>query len=114
MMATPKCDVYSFGVVALEVMMGTHPGDLITSLSSPDSLHTLLVHALDGRLPPPTGQVASAVVLAVAAALACVNENPESRPTMQRVARRLSDLRLPRHSVPLRSIRLLQLLDGKF
>ncbi|KAF3455688.1 hypothetical protein FNV43_RR00330 [Rhamnella rubrinervis] len=27
-----KCDVYSFGVVTLEVIMGSHPGDLISSL----------------------------------------------------------------------------------
>ncbi|KAK9930096.1 hypothetical protein M0R45_027153 [Rubus argutus] len=29
-----KCDVYSFGVLALETIMGRHPGDLISSLSS--------------------------------------------------------------------------------
>ncbi|KAF3455562.1 hypothetical protein FNV43_RR00194 [Rhamnella rubrinervis] len=27
-----KCDVYSFGIVTLEVIMGSHPGDLISSL----------------------------------------------------------------------------------
>ncbi|RVW26502.1 MDIS1-interacting receptor like kinase 2 [Vitis vinifera] len=34
MVVTEKCDVYSFGVVALETMIGKHPGELITSLSS--------------------------------------------------------------------------------
>ncbi|KAK9193068.1 hypothetical protein WN944_003764 [Citrus x changshan-huyou] len=29
MVVTEKCDVYSFGVVALEVLMGTHPGELL-------------------------------------------------------------------------------------
>ncbi|THG11015.1 MDIS1-interacting receptor like kinase 2-like [Camellia sinensis] len=29
-----KCDVYSFGVLALEVLMGSHPGELISSLKS--------------------------------------------------------------------------------
>ncbi|PIN03851.1 Ras suppressor protein (contains leucine-rich repeats) [Handroanthus impetiginosus] len=34
MKVTEKSDVYSFGVVALEVMMGRHPGELISSLSA--------------------------------------------------------------------------------
>ncbi|PRQ25748.1 putative protein kinase RLK-Pelle-LRR-XI-1 family [Rosa chinensis] len=33
MQVTDKCDVYSFGLVALEIMMGRHPGELLTSLS---------------------------------------------------------------------------------
>ncbi|GLU11123.1 hypothetical protein SLE2022_278890 [Rubroshorea leprosula] len=33
-----KCDVFSFGVVALEVLMGRHPGELLTMSSSPSSL----------------------------------------------------------------------------
>ncbi|KAF3455555.1 hypothetical protein FNV43_RR00187 [Rhamnella rubrinervis] len=32
-----KCDVYSFGIVTLEVIMGSHPGDLISSLPLPSS-----------------------------------------------------------------------------
>ncbi|CAI9276205.1 unnamed protein product [Lactuca saligna] len=32
MVGNEKCDVYSFGVVVLEVIMGKHPGDLVTSL----------------------------------------------------------------------------------
>ncbi|XP_048332409.2 MDIS1-interacting receptor like kinase 2-like [Ziziphus jujuba] len=33
-----KCDVYSFGVVTLEIIMGKHPGDLISTISSTSSL----------------------------------------------------------------------------
>ncbi|CAL8997338.1 unnamed protein product [Prunus brigantina] len=34
MKVTEKCDVYSFGVVTLEIIMGRHPGDVFSSLSS--------------------------------------------------------------------------------
>ncbi|KAF8376808.1 hypothetical protein HHK36_031522 [Tetracentron sinense] len=55
----------SFGVVALEVMMGRHPGELISSLSSWSSGDRGLTIEgwLDQRLPPPTGQLAEEVVL---------------------------------------------------
>ncbi|KAL6011588.1 hypothetical protein ACLOJK_002036 [Asimina triloba] len=33
MRVTEKCDVYSFGVVTLEVIMGRHPGDLLSHLA---------------------------------------------------------------------------------
>ena len=36
---TEKCDVYSFGVVTLEVLMGKHPGELISSFSTPNAQH---------------------------------------------------------------------------
>ncbi|XP_019163105.1 PREDICTED: MDIS1-interacting receptor like kinase 2-like [Ipomoea nil] len=58
MEVTEKCDVYSFGVLALEVIMGKHPGDLITSIfSSPTSTShgvLLLKDVLDSRLSTPT------------------------------------------------------------
>lgn len=96
MRVTEKCDVYSFGVVTLEVMVGKHPGELLTSLSSsagktlsndPD---LLLKDVLDQRLPPPTGQLADEVVFAVNAALECTHSTPESRPTMRFLAQELS------------------------
>ncbi|KAJ4840577.1 hypothetical protein Tsubulata_042435, partial [Turnera subulata] len=58
-----KCDVYSFGVVTLEVMMGRHPGTLISLLSAPSfhssssssliDQHILLKDVLDRRIPFP-------------------------------------------------------------
>ncbi|KAG7964606.1 hypothetical protein I3843_09G178800 [Carya illinoinensis] len=53
MTVTKKCDVYSFGVVALEVLMGRHPGELLSSLSSSSSQNMMLNEILDQRLPPP-------------------------------------------------------------
>ncbi|PIA50704.1 hypothetical protein AQUCO_01200133v1 [Aquilegia coerulea] len=37
MKLTKKCNVYSFGVLGLEVIMGSHPGDFITSLATSSS-----------------------------------------------------------------------------
>ncbi|XP_039120145.1 MDIS1-interacting receptor like kinase 2-like [Dioscorea cayenensis subsp. rotundata] len=49
MRVTEKCDVYSFRIVALEVICGTHPGDLLSNLS----LSMLVKDILDPRLPFP-------------------------------------------------------------
>lgn len=94
MKITEKSDVYSFGVVALEVMMGRHPGELISSLSAkealPDDSDMFLKDLLDQRLSPPQGQIAEEVVFVVIIGLACTRATPESRPTMRSVAKELS------------------------
>ncbi|RVW74606.1 MDIS1-interacting receptor like kinase 2 [Vitis vinifera] len=93
-----KTDVYSFGVVTLEVIMGRHPGELISSLlssasssfSSPSTVdHRLLNDVMDQRPSPPVNQVAEEVVAVVKLAFACLRINPQSRPTMQQVGRAL-------------------------
>ncbi|GMP36612.1 hypothetical protein CsSME_00008685 [Camellia sinensis var. sinensis] len=97
------CDVYSFGVLTLEVIMGKHPSDLISSLSSSSSSSSysssststtrgiLLKDVLDQRLPAPESQVAKQVVVVAKLAFACLHANPPSRPTMRQVAMKLSD-----------------------
>ncbi|KAJ4840139.1 hypothetical protein Tsubulata_041844 [Turnera subulata] len=93
-----KADVYSFGVVALEVIMGRHPGTLISSLSSlsiPSSSssiqeidqHTLLKDVIDQRIAPPGNETADAVVRVTKLAIACLNANFQSRPTMHQVSK---------------------------
>lgn len=87
MVLTEKCDVYSFGVVALEVLMGKHPAELLSSLliSSIDQT-VMLCSVLDPRLPLPTDQlVASDIALIVALAIACLHPEPKCRPTMKTV-----------------------------
>ncbi|KAL7609349.1 hypothetical protein Lser_V15G11998 [Lactuca serriola] len=89
MVANEKCDVYSFGVFALEVIMGKHPGDLITSLPTLASDYLVPENVEDSRIPPPSSQVEKQVCLVLSLARACLNSNPLERPTMQQVSNRL-------------------------
>ncbi|KAK9119347.1 hypothetical protein Scep_017440 [Stephania cephalantha] len=91
MVVTEKCDVYSFGVVALEVMMGKHPRDLISSLSSPDYRNIMLKDVIDQRLTFPTEdeQDAKGIALVMALAILCTQSSPRSRPTMKQVSEEL-------------------------
>ncbi|XP_068336360.1 MDIS1-interacting receptor like kinase 2-like [Pyrus communis] len=88
-----KCDVYSFGVVALEVIMGKHPGDLLSYFlslsltSTPEPIQ--LNDVLDKSLPPPGNHVVNKVITVANLAFACLRTNPQSRPTMQQISREL-------------------------
>ncbi|XP_058092462.1 uncharacterized protein LOC131238890 [Magnolia sinica] len=79
-----------FSIVALEVMMGRHPGELISSLSSPNREDILLKDMLDKHHSNPMAEVAREVVFAVSMALACIWPYPNSWPTMHHVAQELS------------------------
>ncbi|RZR78784.1 hypothetical protein BHM03_00004305 [Ensete ventricosum] len=81
-----KCDVYSFGVVTLEVLLGRHPGDLISSCHDEGSV---MREMLDPRLPLPPAEVSGAVSAVVKISLRCLNSNPVCRPTMQHVSNEL-------------------------
>lgn len=90
MNVTMKCDVYSFGVVTLELLMGKHPGDLLTHLPSSTEVDAFLQDVLDLRIPNPTDQVAEEVSRAFSVALQCLEEDPRARPTMRQVADKLA------------------------
>ncbi|XP_040957544.1 MDIS1-interacting receptor like kinase 2 isoform X2 [Gossypium hirsutum] len=112
MIVTEKCDVYSFGVIALETLMGKHPEEVLSWLSSPTSLVNMkLVDVLDNRLPLPTSQLVTQNLVHVATlAFACLNPQTKSRPTMKEV----SEGFLSRHTslgIPLWMISLLQLMN---
>ena len=76
-----KCDVYSFGVVTLEVIMGNHPGDLIsliTTWSSSSVPHdhdqVALADTLDRRASHPANdEVAGEVASLTKMSVACIN-----------------------------------------
>jgi len=69
-----KCDVFSFGVLCLEIMMGKHPGDLISSLFSGSASNLLLKDVLDQRLPHPEKPDVEEVILIAKIAFACLTE----------------------------------------
>ncbi|RVX18187.1 MDIS1-interacting receptor like kinase 2 [Vitis vinifera] len=90
MKITEKTDVYSFGVIALEVIKGRHPGDQILSISVSPEKNIVLKDMLDPRLPPLTPQDEGEVVAIIKLATACLNANPQSRPTMEIISQMLS------------------------
>ncbi|RWR96560.1 MDIS1-interacting receptor like kinase 2-like protein [Cinnamomum micranthum f. kanehirae] len=112
MKVTEKCDVYSFGMVSLEVIMGKHPGELISSLSTSMAKDILLNDILDQRLPPLTDRELKEVTSTVMLALACLRSGPQTRPTMYHVSQELSAMRVPSIE-PLHTCTLLQLMDLK-
>ena len=97
-----KCDVYSFGVVTLEVIIGKHPGDLFSSLISGSSSssttssshHIPIGDVLDQRISPPEHQLVGEVLCLMKTSFACLNANPQSRPTMKQVSQQLLAQRL--------------------
>ncbi|GJY76885.1 probable leucine-rich repeat receptor-like protein kinase [Tanacetum coccineum] len=74
MVATEKCDVFSFGVVALEVIMGKHPGELISSLPTLSTDDLLLANVGDRRIPQPSSLVEKLVHSILNDSRACLNE----------------------------------------
>ncbi|XP_040949148.1 MDIS1-interacting receptor like kinase 2-like [Gossypium hirsutum] len=123
MQVNEKCDVFSFGVVTLETLMGRHPGDIISFLSSSVSSLTpscsssapfnqlLLKALLDQRLPSPREQIAAEVVFVVKLASLCLHATPQSRPSMQQVSQELST-RNPPSVKQFHTITISQLFDS--
>ncbi|ESR55508.1 hypothetical protein CICLE_v10024538mg, partial [Citrus x clementina] len=90
MKITEKCDVYSIGVLVLEAIKGKHPRDFLSLISS-SSLNTdiALDEILDPRLPPPSRSVQEKLISIMEVAFSCLNESPESRPTMKVVSQQV-------------------------
>ncbi|KAI8533894.1 hypothetical protein RHMOL_Rhmol10G0045900 [Rhododendron molle] len=113
MAVTEKCDVYSFGVVALETIIGRHPGDLLSSLTSPPSENVMITDVLDSRLLPPTNPiVAGDIVLVATMAFACLDPKPMSRPSMLRLSQEFFSRRKAL-AAPLRTVSLRNLWNRK-
>ncbi|KAH9704125.1 protein kinase domain-containing protein [Citrus sinensis] len=111
MIVTEKSDVYSFGVVVLEVLMGKHPGELLSSLSSSLNKNIKLIDLLDPRLSPPVDQkIRQDIILVSTVAFSCLRSQPKSRPTMQLVsnefiARNKAPMQKPFHEISILELR---------
>ncbi|KAF5475936.1 hypothetical protein F2P56_007690 [Juglans regia] len=112
MTVTEKCDVYSFGVVALEILMGRHPGELLSSLSSSSSSSSsqnmMLNEILDQRLAPPNRLIGQEILLVATIGFACMHTQPKSRPTMKCVSQEFLSRRKP-NLIPSTAVSLVQL-----
>ncbi|KEH23426.1 tyrosine kinase family protein [Medicago truncatula] len=108
-----KCDVYSFGVLALEIIVGKHPGDLISLFLSQSTRlmanNMLLIDVLDQRPQHVMKPVDEEVILIARLAFACLNQNPRSRPTMDQVSKMLAIGKSPLVGMQIHMIRLGQL-----
>ncbi|KAK0579897.1 hypothetical protein LWI29_033191 [Acer saccharum] len=105
MVVTEKCDVYSFGVVVLETLMGSHPGQLLSSLDQ----NIILIDVLDKRLSPPEDQtIVQDIVVALSLAFACLSSKPKSRPMMKHVSQEFL-IRKTRVSKPFHEISIAEL-----
>ncbi|KAK9075883.1 hypothetical protein SSX86_004212 [Deinandra increscens subsp. villosa] len=90
MEVTEKCDVYSFGILTLEVIMGKHPRDILTSSQDMESIS--LSDIPDQRLAPPgQEQIAKQVESLVKIAFSCLHQSPHSRPSMRDINLGFSD-----------------------
>ncbi|KAH7856457.1 hypothetical protein Vadar_001582 [Vaccinium darrowii] len=88
MAVTEKCDVYSFGVLTHEILMLSHPGELISNLyPSTDNQNIQLAEVLDPRLSLPTSQKLKDELDSIMnLAIWCLRADPNSRPTMYEVS----------------------------
>ncbi|TYH01018.1 hypothetical protein ES288_A09G023600v1 [Gossypium darwinii] len=111
LIVTEKCDVYSFGVLALEVLMGKHPGELLSTLSSSSSRvqNFMLNEILDPRLSTPRSRkMAGDIAFIAVIAFACLRARPKARPTMKLVSQEFLHINSP-VAMPLHEISLIEL-----
>ena len=89
-MINEKCDVFflAFGVLMVEIIMGKHPEDLVSSLTSPTytMCDLLLKDVLNQQLSPPTNQAAREVLSIAKIAFACLHTISQSRPNNAKVS----------------------------
>ncbi|KAI4964098.1 hypothetical protein ZWY2020_008392 [Hordeum vulgare] len=89
---TEKCDVYSFGVLVLELFMGSHPGDLLSSLSSATKNNVVcLQDLLDSRLVVPDAETAREIYYIISVAVQCLEPSPSQANGTTRQRRAICD-----------------------
>ncbi|VAI00493.1 unnamed protein product [Triticum turgidum subsp. durum] len=92
---TEKCDVYSFGVLVLELFMGSHPGDLLSSFSLATKNNVVcLQDLLDSRLALPDAETTREIYCILSVAAQCLESRPSHRPTARRASDELSTVKV--------------------
>ncbi|XP_026432351.1 MDIS1-interacting receptor like kinase 2-like [Papaver somniferum] len=99
MQVTEKCDVYSFGVIMLEVLMGSHPSEVIallspallplsssSSTSSNAGENIRLKDILDKCIEAPSDLAKKQTMHYSKVGFSCLRGDPRTRPTMQEVS----------------------------
>ncbi|MFQ6630668.1 hypothetical protein Gotur_008824 [Gossypium turneri] len=112
LVVTEKCDVYSFGVLALEILMGKHPGELLSTLSSSSSRvqNFMLNEILDPRLSTPrTRKMAGDIAFIAVIAFACLRARLKARPTMKLVSQEFLHNKQSPIAINLHEISLIEL-----
>ncbi|CAK9268503.1 unnamed protein product [Sphagnum jensenii] len=96
--ANEKNDVYSYGVVLLELVTGKRAIENTTSLvtwcrdfqySDPDLGPFLLPKMVDDKIKPCSESMQQQLLAVVQLAMACVDDNPDRRPNMKEVVKKL-------------------------
>ncbi|XP_044970356.1 MDIS1-interacting receptor like kinase 2-like [Hordeum vulgare subsp. vulgare] len=88
---TEKCDVYSYGVLILELFMGSHPGDFLSSLSLATKNNSVCLEGLlDSRLVLPDATTAREIYCMLSVAVKCLEQSPSRRPTARHASDKLS------------------------
>ncbi|PKI48806.1 hypothetical protein CRG98_030803 [Punica granatum] len=104
-----KSDVYSFGVVTLELFMGRHPRDLISSI--PSLCDVQLKDILDQRIPYPKDETMADLICVLDIAFSCLSYRPESRPSMKQVSQ---EAELVKSFVGISMLECQPVTNGKF
>ncbi|KAI4332709.1 hypothetical protein L6164_017595 [Bauhinia variegata] len=87
---TEKCDMFSFGVLALEILMGKHPGELVSFMPTPGVHNISIAEILDPCLSPLTVRPSlKELALIFNLAISCLQTSPQSRPAMRTIAQLL-------------------------
>ncbi|KAK3413363.1 hypothetical protein EUGRSUZ_I01929 [Eucalyptus grandis] len=98
----------------METIMGKHPAEIISVLSTSKGEEIMLLDMLDQRLPiPRRSSVAKNIVQAMSLALACLSADPKSRPTMKQVSGAILAQKIPIVE-PFHAVSLAQLRQNLF
>ncbi|XVE83814.1 hypothetical protein DITRI_Ditri16bG0117500 [Diplodiscus trichospermus] len=109
---------YGFGVLALETLMGRHPGELLSTISSSSCAQNVMLNeVLDPRLSPPRNKkMVRDIAFVAMVAFACLRTTPKTRPTMKTVSQEFlhnkSPIVLPLHEISLMELKNHEMLMG--